>query len=218
MSSSQRRAARSAQRARPRPYIIERRDQIAALESPVRQEVVDTIQATGPCSALEIAELMGRPADALYYHIRRLTAVGLLVPLEVRRRGRRDETVYDLAGHPLVLKYPTHRDALTHPLNRLVRSMLRTAERDFRTAVASEDTERVGPLRNLWASRRYAWLSAADLRRVNRTMDELIDLLTQARHPRRGKLCTLTVVLAPRAEQAARRPRPDRAAPSETDA
>ena len=184
MSSSDKRAARSAQRTRSRPYIIERRDQIAALESPVRQEVVDTIQATGPCSALEIAELMGRPADALYYHIRRLVAVGLLVPLEIRRRGRRDETVYDLAGHPLVLRYPTHRDPLTHPLTRLARSLLRTADRPCRR---------------------------------HRTHGRADRPAAPGGPPRRGKLCTLTVVLAPRAEQAARRPRPDRAAPPETE-
>jgi hypothetical protein len=193
---------------RARPYVIERRDQIAALESSVRQEVIDTIQAAGPRSALEIASLMGRPADALYYHIRRLQSVGLLVVTETRRRGRRDEAVYDLVGRPLKLRYPEHRDARTHPLMRLVRSMLRTAERDFRGGVLSDRAVTEGPSRTLWASRRHAWLSPTDLRRFNRIIDSLIEILTRSRDPQRGQLCTLTMVLAPRASRSGRRGQP----------
>jgi predicted ArsR family transcriptional regulator len=192
---------------RSRPYVIERRDQIAALESSVRQEVIDTIQAAGPRSALEIASLMGRPADALYYHIRRLQSVGLLVVSETRRRGRRDEAVYDLVGRPLKLRYPEHRDARTHPLMRLVRSMLRTAERDFRGGLLSDGARADGPRRTLWASRRHAWLTPTELQRLNRTIDALIDILTRSRDPKRGQLCTLTLVLAPRVARSGRRGR-----------
>jgi len=194
--------------ARPGPYVIERRDQIAALESSVRQEVIDTITAAGPRSALEIASLMGRPADALYYHIRKLQSVGLLVVSETRRRGRRDEAVYDLVGRPLKLRYPEHRDTRTHPLMRLVRSMLRTAERDFRGGILSDRARTDGPKRTLWASRRHAWLTPSQLNRLNRTIEALIEILTRSRDPKRGQLCTLTVVLAPRASRSGRRARP----------
>jgi predicted ArsR family transcriptional regulator len=188
------------------PYLIEREDQIAALESAVRQEIIDTLQAAGPRSALEIAALMGRPADALYYHIRKLHAVGLLLIRETRRRGRRDEAVYDLAGRPFRLRYPDRPQARAH-LIRLVRAMVRTAERDFRGALVGTVAVDEGPGRNLYAARRHAWLSPAELRRVNRTVSDLVEQLTRSRDPRRGQLCTLTFVLAPRVSRSARRGR-----------
>ncbi len=191
-------------------YLIERADQIAALESQVRQAIIDTLQAAGPRSALEIAALMGRPADALYYHLRKLQRVGLLVEREIRRRGRRDEAVYDLVGRPLLLRYPAHHDARSHPLTRLVRSMLRTAERDFRDAVLGDHVVTEGAGRNLLASRRHAWLTAAELRRLNRNITDIIATMSRSRDPRRGQLCTLTMVLAPRSPDGTRRPSPPR--------
>lgn len=192
---------------RPRsiPYAIRRRDQLAALESAVRQEIIDTVQAAGPRSAAEISALLGRPADALYYHIRRLAQVGLLVEHARRRTERRYEVVYDLVGHPLVLEYPAGRDHGHHPLSRLVRAMLRTAERDFRAAIGADGAAADGAERNLWAGRRHAWLSRSDLARVNRLLDQLVRIMTEARNPASGQLCTLTLVLAPRRSRGGRR-------------
>ncbi|MFN0178514.1 MAG: winged helix-turn-helix domain-containing protein [Gemmatimonadales bacterium] len=192
-------------RTRTRPYLIKRADQFAAIESAVRQEIIDTIQAAGPRSAPELSALMGRPADALYYHLKRLLRVGLLISREPRRTGRRLEAVYDLAGHPLVLDYPVHREGRDHPLSRLVRSMLRTAERDFKAAVGTQPARPDGDRRNLWAGRRHAWLSPRDLERVNDLVDRLVAIMTRARNPTGGELCTMTLVLAPRASRAGRR-------------
>ena len=186
--------------------MIRRRDQVAALESAVRQEIIDTIQAAGPLSAAELSALMGRPADALYYHLKRLVKVDLLLVRATRRSGRRDEAVYDLAGHPLVLDYPVTASGSRHPLSGLVRSMLRTAEKDFRAALGTATARPDGDRRNLWAGRRHAWLSARDLERVNALLDQLVAITTRAREPEGGELCTLTLVLAPRASRAGRRP------------
>jgi hypothetical protein len=185
--------------------VIRARGQVAALESAVRQEVIDVIQAAGPCSAAEVATLMGRPADALYYHIRKLQAVGLLVTVENRRANGRDQAVYDLVGHPLVLHFPAGRAADEHPLHGVVRAMARTGERDVRSALGTREARQDSPTRNLWAGRRHAWLTPADLRRVNALIDELVATMTKARDPARGELCTLTLLLAPRRPRRGRR-------------
>lgn len=176
-----------------------------ALVSAVRQEIVDTLAAAGPRSAAELARLMGRPADALYYHLRRLVAVGLVVPRGERRRGRRAEAVYDLVGYPLRLDYPRGPDPRTDPTARLVAAMLRTAERDFRRGLQSRRAVLDGPARTLWATRRHAWLGPADVRRVNQVLSQLLQRLERSRRPDRGELCTLTFVLAPRAARPGRR-------------
>jgi hypothetical protein len=190
---------------RNRPYVIRARDQIAALESAVRQEIIDVIQAAGPCSAAELAALMGRPPDALYYHIRKLQAVGLLVTVDTRRPNGREQAVYDLVGHPLALHFPAGRAAAEHPLHGVVRAMARTRERDSRTAHGTREARQDSPTRNLWVGRRHAWLTPADLRRVNALIDELVTTMTKARDPARGELCTLTLLLAPRRSRRGRR-------------
>ena len=47
--------------------------------STVRQEIVDTIEALGGDAAVaDIAAHLGRPADGIYYHLRRLVDSGVL--------------------------------------------------------------------------------------------------------------------------------------------
>ena len=79
--------------------------QILVLASPVRQDILDTVAAAGPCSVADLARLLGMPADGLYYHIRSLSLAGLLkltsakgkrgrgeARLPPERAGRRQET------------------------------------------------------------------------------------------------------------------------------
>src|SRR5262245_59943954 len=77
-------------------FTIRSKAQLAAISSPVRQEILDGVQALGPGSIAEVAKLLGRPADSLYYHVRTLERLGLLVRTGERRNGRRDEALYDV--------------------------------------------------------------------------------------------------------------------------
>jgi hypothetical protein len=79
--------------------------------------------------------------------------------------------------------------------------MLRTAGRDFRRGLLAGAAVAEGPERNLWASRHHAWLTPAELRRVDRSIGALLAMMRKSREPRRGQLCTLTLVMAPRAPQ-----------------
>src|SRR5512143_3008332 len=59
--------------------VIEQGAALDALISPVRQEIVDTIESIGGDVAVaDIAAQLGRPADGLYYHLRRLVNAGVL--------------------------------------------------------------------------------------------------------------------------------------------
>lgn len=61
-----------------RPYVIRELKQIRALASALRQDIVDGVEAIGPCAISELAVLLRRPPHALYYHVRRLVRLGLL--------------------------------------------------------------------------------------------------------------------------------------------
>ncbi|HYV40165.1 MAG TPA: helix-turn-helix domain-containing protein, partial [Thermoanaerobaculia bacterium] len=62
-----------------RTYSITRPDQLAALASPVRQEIVDVLAGMPRAPIAAIAAALGRPANGLYYHVRELVRVGLVL-------------------------------------------------------------------------------------------------------------------------------------------
>jgi DNA-binding transcriptional ArsR family regulator len=161
-----------------------------ALVTPARQEIVDVLEAAGPSSVARLAELIGRPADALYHHLRRLERVGL-VTAERRQEGRHVFAVYDLVRRPLLLA----RDGADTVA--VMGAAQRQAWRDFRRALAGGADVSDGPRRTLRGSRSRGWLAPAQLARVNALLTELCDTL-RAGEPGPGRVpVSLTFLLAP---------------------
>ena len=79
---------------------------MAELFKPARLEVYENLQIAGPSSIADLALRLGRPADSLYYHIRKMTRVGLLVDRGSRRARRRDEHLFDVPGRPMITCEP----------------------------------------------------------------------------------------------------------------
>src|SRR3954467_15721721 len=87
---------------------ISKAPQIRALSSPIRQDILDAVTAIGPCSVAELAAVIGKPADGLYYHIKRLVGVRLLEQVTADGTGRA-ELRLDVA-HRFHLEYrPANR-------------------------------------------------------------------------------------------------------------
>src|SRR5882672_8834046 len=74
---------------------------IALLASAVRQDILDSVDAIGPCSVAELARVLGRSPHGLYHHLKRLERARLIklrrtrgadgrsrVALEVDRKQR----------------------------------------------------------------------------------------------------------------------------------
>jgi DNA-binding transcriptional ArsR family regulator len=205
----QRRTSRPA-RAERRP--IARPEAIEVLAYPLRQELVDTLEACGgEASAGELAEQLGRPADGLYYHLRLLAAAGLIAELPAPRRGAggRAERRYRIAvpgRGPLRLAYAPRQRRRTAAIEKLVSGMLRIAGRDFAAALADPEVVVEGPARELWAARRKGWLSDAELVELAALLARAAALLDRPRTARRRRLVSLCFVMAPV------RPRPRRRA------
>jgi DNA-binding transcriptional ArsR family regulator len=178
--------------------------QIEALASPVRQEIVDVVHATGACSAGEIAELLGRAQDGLYYHIRALLKVGLLREAGVRETARRDEILYDVPGRPLRLRYRPGDRRNAAAVTRTIRSMLRLAERNFARALGRDDLVVRGLSRNIWGGRFKGWLTPAELREVNKHLRAISEIAQGGGRRRGAALHEVTFVLSP-VEASARR-------------
>ena len=189
---------------------------LSALVSTVRQEIVDTIEAIGgEVAVADLAAQLGRPADGLYYHLRRLVDGGVMREGDDAGdgRGRRYRTAA-IRGKRLQLKYGRDSRADPATVEKVVGGMLRTAERDFSRALRDGNAIGEGALRDLWASRLKGWVADADVREINRLLARLSALLLQPRNARRKRLVTLAWVLAPIGDKPLRRPAPARGARS----
>lgn len=181
-------------------HVIQTAAAARAIVAPLRQEIVDALDAAGPCSIARLAELIGRPADSLYFHLRKLEKVGLVVETERRREGRHVFRMYDVPSHPVSLRYgdPIRAADLTG----IARSAFRAAAKDFAAAASDPEVVRTtGRERELWMARAKGWLTPAELARANDLLGQLLTLV-RAANSRAGqrantRLFGITFGLAP---------------------
>src|SRR4029079_19744126 len=64
--------------ARVQSYPIKTVRRIGVLASAVRQDILDSVDAIGPCSVAELAQVLGRSPHGLYHHIKRLERARLV--------------------------------------------------------------------------------------------------------------------------------------------
>jgi len=187
--------------------LIRKTEQLSCLASAVRQEIVDTVQSLGSCSIAEMARLLGRPADGLYYHVKLLVKCGLLVEKGTETNNRREEVIYAVPhlGHRMQIDYQPADPVNRKHVIRIVDSLLNTARQDFNQGLESGECVVRGEHRNLWAGRSKGWLKAEELVEVNELLGRLIELLNQRKSPERSQLHVLSWVLAPVATQPLRR-------------
>lgn len=171
-------------------------DQIDALASAIRQEIVDTVVASGPCTARDIARELGRPSDSLYYHLRRLVEADLLEESRARGPSGKEQSFYQVKGHHLALRYVPDDPENVRRVSRVIATMLRVAERDFKGAFKPGLAVTEGSERNLWGLRMKGWLTPDEVRLVNGLLEELHGLFHRGRRRENTELVGLTWVLA----------------------
>jgi DNA-binding transcriptional ArsR family regulator len=178
-----------------RTHLIRSEKQLAALTAATRQEVVDVLEQLGTVSVGELAAALGRPADALYFHLRALTRAGLVRRAGYRLRPRGKEALYCTVAPELELHYEPHRASNRRAVSAIVSSMLRLATRDFRRAFRHDTVVVGGPRRELWGWRKAGRLSPTGLAEVNRRIKGLAKAVSAP--SKRGRLYAITVVLTP---------------------
>jgi len=169
--------------------------QVRALAGPVRQELVDVLESAGARSVAELGALLGRPADALYHHLRRLEKVGLVVEHERRKEGRHVFAVYDLARRPVRLNYAA--PVRSADIGRVVSAAQRLTWREFQRALADGTGVSEGPRRTLRGGRVKGWATPQRLARVNALLEELVDTLAAGQPEPGATPISLAFLLAP---------------------
>lgn len=174
--------------------VIADRKQVAVLTSAIRQEIVDTLGQLGAVSVSELAATLGRPPDALYYHLRLLVGAGLVREIRQSGNGRR-EARFRAVARQFRIDYKLDQRSYSDSMATVVASMLRVGIRDYRRALYSKGPVVEGASRELRAQRKTVWLTKQEIRRVN----QLIEKLLAAGGPRRARarLFAITVLVTP---------------------
>ena len=176
-------------------YVIRRADQLAALGSPVRWAIAESLSVHGASSVRELADRVNRPPEALYYHIRELVRVGLVLLDHQRPGKRRPEAVYRLAAPRLVVDRKQRSPAYLQALADSCATLLRLTERNYRAAVDRGEFVLAGPSRNLMVRRHTVRLSREGLAWLNESLSQLAKGLDERKHNAKDDAYGLTIVL-----------------------
>jgi DNA-binding transcriptional ArsR family regulator len=177
------------------PFIVHGKKQLAVLASSARQEIVDVLSQVGTVSVAELATTLGRPADAIYYHLRALKQAGLVLSAGYRGRGKHKEELIRAVSPELQLQYDLGKGGNRKPITAIVASMLRLGIRDFNHAFQCGDAKVSGAGRELWALRKTGWLTPQEIVGINQSIQSLSQAIAQPRG--RGRLYGITILLTP---------------------
>lgn len=157
--------------------LIRSRQQLKALASPVRQEIVDALEAAGPLTISQLATLLGRATTALYSHIQALHKASLVAPVTDANSQTEAGVVYDVVSRPLRLDYdgPAGRA----PIVKIVSAALRVSQREFSRACV-QGARAHGADRLVWGGRARGWLTNDELRELNELLARAQSLLRSA--------------------------------------
>ena len=186
----------------PRPrasqdVLLTEPEEIQALASLTAHQIVSVMERVRSATVTELAEHVGIPAGSLYYHVRKLEAVGVLAPTEKRSTGGRMETVYAIQGREVVLDSSSRRPKVLAALARTVRTRLRAVERWYLAALHDGDTVRTGRGRNLSLHQHHARLSPRHRDELQRRIADLEAFLLEHDDPRRTDFTHVTVAVLP---------------------
>lgn len=176
-------------------HVVRTPQQLAVLAAAARQEIVDVLAGMDTVSVAELAAALDRPADALYFHLRALARAGLVKQAGYRRRRGRKEALFRTVAPELFLEYRPQNESNRHGVNAIVSSMFRLGIRDFRRAFEAGNAVVSGPQRELWALRKSARLSAAQVEGLNRSIKRVAAEFSPRN--RQGRLYAVTILLTP---------------------
>lgn len=172
-------------------------EQLRALASPMAIEIIEALQTRGAATVAELGPRVGRKANSLHYHIRKLARAGLVNKVGTRRSGARTQAVYDVPADRFTGKTVPPSAQVKRLTVVAVAAGLRLATRDFARAVELPFAEAGGKHRNILANRHKGWLTRDELAKINKHVEALRKILAENKEPGRGRLCTLTLVLTP---------------------
>jgi DNA-binding transcriptional ArsR family regulator len=179
-----------------RSHVVRHEQEVRALASPIRQEIISAMGALQPCTIAELGEHLGRLPVSLYYHVHKLEEVGLISQVQSPPKSSGGQAQYQVRSHCIRLEPDRTQDANRAALRKVGTAILRHAIR-LNDAAVDEKLAREKLKRRHLLSQRTLRLDGPGLQRLNAKLLELHDLLDQLEQPMSEEFFTLTVHLAP---------------------
>ncbi len=178
---------------KPQAVRFRKKEAIAALASPLRMEILQEFEGVDGLTVRELATRIGRPQESLYYHVKKLVAIGALVEVERNLKGKRWESVYGPAGSRFEVDPGSEGDS--EVLGRLTGALMRSAARELKSAVDDGvlAEKNCRPL----VRRVRARLTAADLDRIEKLFGEIEAICVRRKRQGSGRLFAVTSLLVP---------------------
>lgn len=153
------------------------RAQRSALASPIRLEILGLFTGPDPLSISDMAQRMGRPAGSLYHHVGLLEKAGILHKAGTRPKGKRFETLYEPVADQFAIEAGEGDAEADAQAVQAMKAAFRMSVRDLEAALKSESSVKVGPGRNVFATRLHLRASPGLLAKLNDHFDALFQLL-----------------------------------------
>lgn len=182
---------------KPTGYLVRRMDQLQMLESALRLELVDIFAANGPSSVPEIAEIMGRSPESLYFHVRKLEKVGLLTARGERRFDKHKEVLYETRADVLHISTASPTPSRMEALIKITRGFLRLPPKEVEEGLRSKDRVLTGSGRNVYAGRSRAWLNEDELAELNGMLEKLGEFIGRRRQRAGRSFYAVSMSMAP---------------------
>ena len=178
------------------PLWVMRRDQLKALTSAIRHDIMDHLVAREPLSVRDLALSLQRKPTAIYTHLRRLQKVNLVVSIQVAQKRGRPALLFRPVA-PLVRLARAPNDARNRPiLARIAKTMSSQAAKEYGKAFQRPGWVIDGPARNHWVFRCMTAPSPQRLVKINGLLDQLAELIWTP-DPNPGRLLSVTWLLSP---------------------
>jgi predicted ArsR family transcriptional regulator len=178
------------------PVVVQPRPPLAALQtvaqyrtllSPVRFEVFEAMRFLAPCPIADVARCLGRPADGLYQHVRKLQRAGIVRAVGRAKVGRRTQTIYDLIADDIDFSHLRGQSA-KRVISLAGKMFLSVGRRTLRDALRANAVEFEPEHRNLTILNNLTWLTREDYQALRRQFLDIIALMEASRRRREGDL------------------------------
>jgi len=162
---------------RPETIQMTTRQQLEAMVSARRHDIVDRLAASGPMSIKELAAQFGAQPSSLYHHIAILLEVGVVVESGSRMSGKRREVLYNTPAPRMRFTQALIEDKYREIMIDIGNALTRQMGRDFAAGFAHPGTSHEGQERNHGFFRLVGRPSPAQMARINACFAEISEIL-----------------------------------------
>lgn len=175
-------------------------DQVAAIASSSRQEIIEALVAHGPQSVSSLATITGRRAKGLYFHLKALMDVDLVHIVDTRRTERRPESIFGLVEDRMRINSSSTAPGYRANADRAIETSLRQTLRQFQKYSAAVRHKEMESGRSAIA-RMSARLSDEAMDEVRKRMADLLDYIKTQNSMHTGDYYSVTIVALPRMDK-----------------